>query len=172
VGATQAPGQIGQGLAFDGVDNRITINIPYTFQDFSFSFFANPLVPIHGFPRLLNTSSHAMDHEWVNTSKSYRFRWPTSSGIGEVDSDTGYFNVDEPHHYAVTYDFTTVTFYRDGVQFGSTKTLVGSEVQVTFDLLFNNSVLGTGIKGVWDDVRIYNRVLSPGEVQRLYQLGN
>lgn len=39
------------------------------------------------------------------------------------------------------------------------------------EFFVSGSGSGTGVNGLVDDVRIYNRALSAGEVNKLYQMG-
>jgi hypothetical protein len=68
-------------------------------------------------------------------------------------------------HIAGTYDGTTLRFYVNGVQIGSRSvsgTLVTSSGPLTIG---GNTVWGEFFQGQIDQVRIYNRALSPAEIQ-------
>jgi hypothetical protein len=66
------------------------------------------------------------------------------------------------HHIAFTWDGSIQRLYRDGVEVGSKAG--GNLIAATA------TVLGSpeGIQGTLDDVRIYNRTLSAGEIASLY----
>ena len=68
-------------------------------------------------------------------------------------------------HLAATYDGVTMRFYVNGVQVGS-RAQTGSMLVSTRALrIGGNSVWGEYLNGLVDDVRIYNRALSPAEIQ-------
>jgi len=71
------------------------------------------------------------------------------------------------HHMAATRDNTELKFYIDGVLMGTSPTPAGAGPFPTFD----NYLLGAGFgnfwKGALDDLRFYNKVLSPAEVAQL-----
>ena len=68
-------------------------------------------------------------------------------------------------HVAATYDNTTLRLYVNGVQAGS-RAVTGALLTSTGALrIGGNSVWGEFFAGRIDEVRIYNRALSPGEIQ-------
>jgi uncharacterized protein (TIGR02145 family) len=84
------------------------------------------------------------------------------------------------HHVSVTYDYSSSandpTFYIDGVATSSTEISTPSGTQRTDGAqpltLGNCSIFSKGaFGGTLDDVRIYNRILTPTEVAQLYKEG-
>src|SRR5262249_7268326 len=71
-------------------------------------------------------------------------------------------------HLAVTYNGSTLTFYRDGVAV-TTSTVSGSLSPTTGTLQIGGSQFGEYFKGLIDEVRIYNRALNDKEIQTVYQ---
>jgi len=75
------------------------------------------------------------------------------------------------HHIVGTYNGTTQTVYVDGV--GNSQTVSGS-IRTNSDIstigVFNGGA-SSKFTGLIDDVRIYNRALSVGEVSQLYKYG-
>ena len=68
-------------------------------------------------------------------------------------------------HVAATYDNTTLRLYVNGVQVGS-RAVSGALVTSTGVLrIGGNSMWGEFFAGRIDEVRIYNRALSAGEIQ-------
>ena len=68
-------------------------------------------------------------------------------------------------HLAVSYDGTTLRLYVNGVQAGS-RALTGPIAASTGSLrIGGNAVWGEYFKGLIDEVRVYNRALSAGEIQ-------
>jgi hypothetical protein len=88
-------------------------------------------------------------------------------GYGGVDVwEDDFWNVDVWHHVCLTYDGSTARMYANG-------NLVASEAR-DWDLVLNRAHIGRQVNnaaeywaGVVDDMRIYNRVLSQGEVASL-----
>ena len=102
-----------------------------------------------------------------NWSMSVHNDWPSTSGgalstIKVVDSSW--------HHLVAIYDWKTISIYTDGK--------LDSMVSYDKGMFANNSPLYIGVdpdawgrrdfRGELDDIRIYNRVLSDDEIQRLY----
>ncbi len=93
------------------------------------------------------------------------FGW---QGAGDWDSFTT-IGTDEWHHIAVTYDGTNIRFFLDGVKDDNKPAvdlLFGRATQPIFigaDLPDDDQLLD----GAVDDIRIYNRALSTGEIESL-----
>lgn len=95
---------------------------------------------------------------FLNIAGVFRLRAKNSSNVPfdiTLTGDTANF-----HHYAATHDGTTLRAYRDGV-------LVGSGLSMAFPIwgaddlrIFDSS----GSQCVLDDVRIYDNVLSAGQI--------
>jgi hypothetical protein len=68
---------------------------------------------------------------------------------------------------------TNITIFRDGVQLSHQTTTLGNAAPPSSrNLTFGSQAGGTGViqfYGLLDDIRIYNRALSPTELQQLYQ---
>lgn len=90
-----------------------------------------------------------------------------TSGGGEVNLNAGSsVPVNEWTYLTGTFDGTTLTFYINGQAVGSTPTT--APIDVTTGVLrigSNNVWSGENFPGVIDEVRIYNRALSPAEIQ-------
>ncbi|PYR76157.1 MAG: hypothetical protein DMF87_18785 [Acidobacteria bacterium] len=68
-------------------------------------------------------------------------------------------------HVAATYDGATMRVYVNGVLFGSAAAS-GTIVEVTRDLWLGRAPWGEGFTGRLDEVRVYDRALSPAEIAR------
>jgi hypothetical protein len=69
----------------------------------------------------------------------------------------------------------TITLYVDGIndtQNNCTGTGTVGSYSSSNDIWIGDNLISTPFNGRLDDVRIYNRALSPAEVQRLYKLGS
>jgi hypothetical protein len=124
---------------------------------------------------------------WSGDNWSYSFEWDTDNGgteysFGVNSTIGGYFLVKSPHipdqtwvHTVGTYNDATKTveLYVNGVSAG-TMLMPGSRVKDPADeLAFGQYGGGPGgaFKGKLDEIAIWNRVLSPGEIQSLYRRG-
>lgn len=90
-----------------------------------------------------------------------------------ADWDTG-VNVDGDnawHHLAMTCSATTLTFYRDGVNRGSTTRPAAFVTADTVITLGDKHPAGSGYLGDQDDFRIYTRALSATDILELFTLG-
>jgi hypothetical protein len=67
----------------------------------------------------------------------------------------------------------TITIYVDGASQSAVSDDSGapSSYSAPHDIWMGNHILGADFNGPLDDIRIYNRALSPAEVQQLYKLG-
>ena len=122
------------------------------------------------------------DKDWRNgyclslggdyNGKAPRGKPQFETGLGEVGSDR-VLNDARWHHVAATYDGVHIRCYVDGVFQGHQVKNPGPLKKSTWDLCIGNSVVdyGTGeflaFDGLIDEVRIYNRALSPDEIKTL-----
>ncbi|HSH00707.1 MAG TPA: LamG domain-containing protein, partial [candidate division Zixibacteria bacterium] len=119
------------------------------------------------------TNSRAFNFEMGSTSSVVRFvGWNNDLDATIPDSGT----VTEWHHYAVTYDGTTLSVYIDGQLINSgNKTLdtldmggltIGGNRQDTATI--NDGIRGIGLDGLIDDFVAYDRALSSAEIVQVY----
>ena len=98
---------------------------------------------------------------------------PAAAGSSIVTSDSyGGFTSGVWYQIGIVRDGTTVTFYKNGVQLGATKTLA-TNTSMSMRYFGKESTAGTPyfFQGVLDDVRVYNKALSAAEVLALYNMG-
>ncbi|MBK9037963.1 MAG: LamG domain-containing protein [Bdellovibrionales bacterium] len=125
---------------------------------------------------------------WAGDNWSYAFEWDTDNGgteysFGVNSTIGGYFLVKSPHIPDQTWVHTvgpyndatkTVELYVNGVSAG-TMLMPGSRVKDSVDDLvfgqYGSGAFGGAFKGKLDEIAIWNRVLSPGEIQSLYRRG-
>lgn len=93
----------------------------------------------------------------------------TISGQTLVAPGTGCANTDEWHHYAATWDGSTntATLYYDGSSIGSNNSTTGVTI-FTSPTVAQYAGGGLYLNGAIDDLRIYNRALTSGDVAELY----
>jgi len=166
-------GKLGQGLSFDGVDDRVNAGNAFTTTtNLTHSLWV----------KLLNTPSQLltiMQNGDVNIAlNGYGIAISNGacgagteinvylSGVScDAVSSTTNLPINEWHLITLTRDTTTWRLYLDG-QLKHT----GTQNPNTPDgVLYWGRVGGVGYS--IDDVRIYNRALSPDEIKRLYRIG-
>ena len=111
------------------------------------------------------------DHWWTLQMPSLAFRARLKTGSTTTDISGGTFTVDEWAHVALIYDGTNMIGYKNGVQVASS----GKTGNVAQDGSVNvrigdNPVGDRCFHGFIEDVRIYERALSVGELQTVIGL--
>lgn len=131
-----------------------------------------PVPQLHGF--LTKISDFSIQYRMGvapdadNPAKTnFYFGTDFNSTLAEL---TGDFNAQQWNHYAVTWNGTEVRFFLNGTQVGTANPFSGTIVPSTS----TNLEIGRDIHGgdEWtdgalDDLRVYNRALSPNEVKLL-----
>ncbi|MEM6810916.1 MAG: LamG-like jellyroll fold domain-containing protein [Pseudomonadota bacterium] len=109
-------------------------------------------------------------------SNALELRISTTSGAINVHSVNDIISTNQWTHVAATWDGSLLSsgmrLYVNGVEtaYGVTSNGSGSvDSDSAFNLSISSSVSGSAITGNFDDVRIYNRVLSADEIQALYR---
>jgi large repetitive protein len=99
-----------------------------------------------------------------------RFNQDDSLETYRVDSTTKYpFDGNTWVHIAATYDGTTIRFYYNGIEETSKPGPAGI-AENTLPVSIGSQGTGRLFQGSMDDVRVYNRALTPGEICRLAKL--
>ena len=87
-------------------------------------------------------------------------------GYGDDVFVTGFWEVDVWHHICLTYDGTTARLYADGIE-------MAAEAK-NWDLVLGRAHIGRQVNdyvefwdGLIDDVRIYNKALTPDEIMKV-----
>lgn len=175
-------GKIGQGFDFDGVDDYVDIGDKSIFDfsgDFSISVWIKSVQSIvaGNYPMIINK----------NDDDGTRDDW----AIGLYDPDDGlsfgeiyvggigysviFGNVRDGkwHHLVLHRSGSTLTAYRDGVWWNDVPA-VSTAISNNYPVRFGKSnFIATPyfFNGNIDDVRVYNRALSGGEIKMLYNMG-
>jgi four helix bundle protein len=157
-------GKRGCALNFDGAGDYVDISVPLT-NSFTVSMWMNPQQQSNDYGTLVAESN----------IRGIYYRG-SSAGVnaGKV---TFYYGGDHHNntaiaqnawsHLVVVNDAGSVTFYVDGVSDGTYSSMPAMTAEfIGYD---NNAV--EAFKGSLDDVRIYNRALSPTEITALYGSG-
>jgi len=185
-------GKIGQALDFLGANAHVDIGHPTSLDltgDFTYSLWAYlrayPDPSVNSFPALLSKRDTfaGMDFELFacgsvsncggsSVLKELQF-WFGGSGAQKLFQGSNVqFSAGAWHHVTLTKNGTTFTLYTEGAPKASavnaTAMPTGDNTRIG---LLEQESQGQGFNGLIDDVRIYNRALSPDEIKRLYNMG-
>lgn len=105
-----------------------------------------------------------------NNTSVFVSLWKLSGSTHGGMEDTRTMNDGEWHHYAVTFDYQTIArLYVDGVEVASDNTFNGDMGDGTEPVRIGAKTTDNlTFEGSLDDARIYNRILSPSEIQTIY----
>ena len=180
-GPVWTSGKLNGALQFDGTNDYVrAANSPSL--AISGAITMSTWVNASTFPSLGNLSY--LVGKGYDGIEPYFLRWSNPSGTPSLEagsySDSGGgngviwpvsgINPGEWHHVAGTYDGTRWTMYVDGQQKAATAASSGALAN-TQDVYLGGTNIGGTLErfftGKLDDVRIYNRALSPSEIQTL-----
>jgi len=171
-------GTVDTALNFDGSDDRIEVaSTPtYSLTSFSYAFWTRLDAPLSGnFETMI--ARNRLGANWVFIGKldsqdKIEFRWApgssTMSSTADISADTWY-------HVVATYDFASneANLYIDGTLDNTASGLTPQPIATDDIMRFGQNTNGNEeLNGQLDDVRIYNRALSAGEITALYNLGD
>jgi hypothetical protein len=179
----RVPGNLGQGLEFDGVDDNVNLGTGNNLGNLS------PLT----YSAWIKPDSHGESNQGHIISKEFSTKRlyldPTGQIFFEILFDGGsHVNINSVsnsvtmgkwQHVVVTWDGSNpasgVKVYVDNAQVASSFTNdgIGSPQSESSDdyLIGNRGAGDRTFNGLIDDVRIYNRALSADEIKRLYKIG-
>ena len=141
-------------------ENSITVNFWIKVGD----FFEREAYPL----------SHGnWENRWKISITDKRIRWTvkTSSGIKDLDSETG-LTLNSLYNVTTVYDGSDYEIYING-KLDALSTFSGSILQTNIDFMIGQVLPGNNqynFKGVLDDIRIYNYALSFQEIRILYDI--
>jgi len=189
-GAGWVDGKYGKALNFDGNSYVNTTDInDIELHDVTFSFW----IKVNDLTRDLDIITKG-----AHTTNKPLIIWrdevvgtPADLGAGNTDTisvliydgsvqhwvaaPSGTLNDTKWHHFTIVIDPTKnlIKIYKDGVQVASnTKTWNGIQPTTTPVKIGDATPSQYPFNGIIDEVRIYNRALTPEEIQRLYRIGN
>ncbi|NCT41033.1 MAG: DUF1566 domain-containing protein [Alphaproteobacteria bacterium] len=121
--------------------------------------------------RIMAMPGNFMLSLWNNSIRFTASRWSGNEGgwRNGADLPSGQW-----HHYVVTYDYSSTTnipnVYFNGEPYNLSRTSAptGSPTNVSSTLNLGNDPSGLWLRNTLDDVRIYNRIISPDEVAAIY----
>jgi ELWxxDGT repeat protein len=176
-GAVFAAGKVGQAFSLDGIDDRIRVPnsaAMHLAQGFSIEAWILPKSA---------SGNHVIVSKWsdITSEHSYIFKEHSAGSLRiELHDKTTRFadlskstsiTVGQWTHVAVTYDRLTLKLFADGTQAASIDVdpnrLLGLS---TADVLIGATANGVAenFNGLIDEVSLYNRALSPAEIQSIY----
>ena len=188
---TTVPGRIGQAVDLDGTDDWVDVDTPAELDSSTAKTFA-----VWVYPRTLGGSNFGTIYaandlgdkmyfslcdsdgtECPSRPSTFIFNDRDSGGIqaNEWTAPANIIQLNKWQHLVVTYncDGSSAKFYYNGKQV--TATQVATHSAGCADSSTRTKYIGyasnSGFDGHMDDFRVYNRVLSADEVERLYELG-
>jgi hypothetical protein len=167
-GPRKVAGKIGQALDFDGVNDYVLVGAEISPPD---------EVTQSAWFKLdsVNTDNIIIYQDVLGQLATINdeFEWFHGSGCCFHDTINANLVVGRWFHVAVTFNEITnvVKIYLDGVEIYSASE-TGNMVSFGYDYFIgSDNGPATFFDGTIDDVRVYNRALSPDEIRRLYQMG-
>lgn len=181
-GATLTDDRFGNSdsaYSFDGVNNYISVgqfNLSYT--QISVSVWVFLRSHTGGSPEVIGVhnsspSEHALQLEIggsSNNQSSNSIMWDATTSKVRLRSSKDSFSLGSWHHIVATYNGSTSSIYYDN------QLLVSRSANDSYSLInatinFGTETTATGSfwDGKIDDIRLYNRALSEGEVKELYE---
>ena len=165
-GASWAAGRNGGGLSFDGVDDHVSLGVARDVLQHRASR-SKPGCRRRRRRRtsaIVGTWSGSGPMLWVDHLAGHNYLTLGSSLSSYLDSGqspaTGQWQ-----HLAATYDGTVARYYVDGVEVAARATSGSVGTSNVWRIGAYGGTPGGFFDGLVDDVRIYNRALSAGEVQ-------
>src|SRR3989338_2689930 len=195
-GPKRAAGKIGQALEFDAFasnDQSVVVSDNATISGLS-AVSVSVWFKMSSFPGL-NDFQFVVSKSNLSDNREYRFRLEDSSGgnglvwiISNDGNDPGTaktvhgisnFSLNTWYHAVGTYDDNNndlLHLYINGVLVDTETGESGGTFDGTGNLFFGsdgiNASTGDEFDGQIDEVRVYNRALSPDEIKRLYKIGS
>ena len=161
-------GKIGQGLKFDGVDDKVTVPLTATLNPSSITvaFWANV-------PSYIGSTNNAIV-ELGSSVNNFRVRdtsgkWQllTNGAVNTLSGTANSLAYDQWIHWVFIANSSGLSIYKNGVLNASNAIAYTAGANAIWNLgssgFYNRQTL--------DDVRIYNRALSATEIRQLYNNG-
>lgn len=166
-------GNFGKALDFDGTQGWITIPDVATLDltEMTFSFWIKPSV-VTGARDIIDKSNGAVRNYRVNTNGSaMRAEFHDAGDVRHLWESSGLvLSTSVFQHIGITIRNGTIEIYRNGVKY-SGSWLIGDGVgvpKINADPLYICFPVGNWFDGIIENVRFYNRILSPEEMRTLY----
>ena len=176
--AHAVPGPVGGALAFDGLDDRIIVDLQDGLgdvfaagQDWSLAFWWQaPTIEFSEVYDYMLTGPLSFDYRTTDNAIRFLYFRPVDNAI--LDKLYNNSNDGQWHHYAVVREGTTVRLWRDGVSgFSNTHQNNAGSFATEKIYLVAHSTDRYCAPGAMDDFRLYSRALTEDEIQHLRELG-
>ena len=171
-GPTRVQGKIGQGLSFDGVNDCVSIadsNSLNVTGSITTSAWIKVASNDSGFHEIVRKENATPWFLLLNSGN--KIALSTTGAPIEYNDGFSYTADNQWHQVTGTFDGTTIRMYKDGVfqtSYAGGALQSGTDVAGIGGLPSVGCTNGQFFNGSIDDVRIYNRTLSPAEVKRMY----
>ena len=173
----QVAGQIGQALKFNGTTQYVNVGNSSTLNPgstISVCIWINSSDTV-GADGVIMRYDNTNLSSWglFRNNGSNKMTWYTNGSTqANTISSTAVVFDGKWHQVCGTMDSTAQTIYVDGVQSGSTSGNSSLWQTPTINVYIGSAMAGLiNVTATLDDVRIYNRALSPAELLQLYQQG-
>jgi hypothetical protein len=168
--ATWTPsGQFGGALSFNGTDALVTVSDAASLDlttGMTISAWVNPTASTDWCTVVMKERPSGLAYSLYSNNGASR---PSAFAyIGAADRNangSGVVPLNSWSHLAATYDGATLRLFVNGVQVGSQAVTGALAVSTGALRIGGNSVWGEYFQGRIDEVRIYNRALTAGEIQ-------
>ena len=177
-------GELGKALDFSGSNNYVLV--PHddlidfaSNEDFSISFWFKDSTksgnPKTGGDEFLEKQGSGVFYEVRSPSKKGSLRFQVDDGVDQdrFNSSVGDLADGLWHHVVFIREYdTSISAYVDGVFAGSDSTVSAGSIANTVDLRLGRGTATGDYDGLLDEVRFYDRVLTPLEVADLFNAAN
>ncbi len=172
-GTITAPVKLGIGGSFDGVNDHITVgsSVPQVSNEMTVSSWVTP-GDISSHKVILDRYSDRTDGYGLAIYTSQLDFYVMQDSVSKYWRSSAVFAAGQTYHIAVRYKNGEAFGYVNGqpITWSTTPTGVNSSIAAQSGVTYLGSQGGYGnyYYGKLDEFRIYNRALSPAEVQQLY----
>ena len=176
-GATYAGGRVAQAYSLNGVNGYVQVpdspSWAFGTTDFSIELWAN-FVNASGSEALVAYDhGGGLQNKWIFWLNGGILQFHINGSVGTANIGSASFTpiLNEWYHLAITRHSTKYTFYING-NVASTNSATNSIPDATTFLTIGESEGGFFFDGLLDEVAIYNRALSSGEIAEIYDAGS
>jgi len=171
-----ADARSGGALDFDGAGDRVDIGTFDVAMDSGLTLSCWFKAGGFGVPdaRLVSkaTGVQTNDHYWMLStisSTGLRFRLKAGGSTATLATGPGELEAGRWYHVAATYDGASMKIYKDGVEVASAPKTGPIDTSSVVPAAIGDQPMGDSkpFDGLIDDVRIYDRALTPGDIDSL-----
>ncbi len=176
---SRVPGKFGQALQFDGVDDYVNLGSPSSLDNLASSTVAAWIYLTKGTGNKMIWGKGSRHRLWiVNRYVTYDFGYNTTNQ--RRNSAANVIPLNTWTHVAATKTSSnlgsTIRIYVNGAETSypdsGTDGAGGINADGAYNAWIGEDIYGSlAFQGAIDDLRVYNRTLSPVEVQQLYNMG-